>query len=208
MIVYSLLCMHESRSMKYGLLLLAAILAPAAHAAIWSYDLEWSGAPFSNSASAVGTITINDAFFTNPGGTTDFSFPGNALLDLSVTVSGSGVGSDGTYSTADFNFYVFNYPDLIDFSLPLIGQAQGPLFFGADPVVHGCPGTSCGDFNIFRDPGSPAAPNGSTWFTLQTSSGLDMLLTGFNPVAVPLPPTFAMLGLGLVGLGLIKRRPT
>jgi hypothetical protein len=86
----------------------------------------------------------------------------------------------------------------LNLSTELVGQ---PTTAGA----WGTPSGYAGDFNLFNS--TPAAPEGTWYFTLTTAggSGDSMLLTSFQ--AVPEPSTWMMSGaLGTVALGFVQWR--
>ncbi len=85
-----------------GLLLMALLLMAASAAAdtFQTYNLAWSGAPFSNSAWATGQITIDITTLPNPGGPAYDMY--NDIESLTVTVMGAGLG-DGTWTKDDLS---------------------------------------------------------------------------------------------------------
>jgi hypothetical protein len=170
-------------------------LATSAHASILSFDLDWSGASFGNGATAVGTISLDDALMNNPG-STDTGTAG-FITAFSITVSGS-AGGDGTFGLADFATIFLDTGGLaLDLTQELVGQ---PTL--GDPWGTSQPGATGGDFNMFSNGNNPLAPNGSWFFELSAASGEQMLLTSFRPV--PAPGAAALLGLG--GLMAARRR--
>ena len=88
-----------SKSFLAGAIVAAGlIVSSAANATLIDFSLTWSGEPFGNTATATGTITIDDAVLLNPSDGYDQAAP--ALLGItafSITVSGAAVGN-GTFT--------------------------------------------------------------------------------------------------------------
>lgn len=163
---------------------LVVVSAGRANAQIVTLDLQWSGASFGNSASATGTITIDESLMNNPG----FSVT-TFVTDFSITVTGASAGN-GTFTLADFSSIFLNTGGgTLDFTQDLIGQPTPGLPWG--------PG-GAGDFNFFNS--NALAPSGFVIFQIRPSGSSDILqLTSFAPSAVPEPSTFAMLAIGAIG---------
>ena len=64
-----------------------------------TYKLQWSGADLGNSATAEGTITLDDTLVPNPGRASGQNPFGTTFSDLVMTVSGASSGN-GTFSSA------------------------------------------------------------------------------------------------------------
>lgn len=178
--------------------LLFVLAANAAQAAPATFNLEWSGTSYGNTASAIGFITFDDAVLVS-GAAFNLNSSWAAVLDLGITISGAGAGN-GSFGLSDFGSMYFNSPSGLDFTRELIGQtlSNGSTFGTSDmsnPEIGG-------DFNLFGS--SSSAPNG-TWYFQLTPSGTSesMLLTSMAPV--PEPTTYAMLIAGL-GLLAVRRR--
>jgi hypothetical protein len=174
----------------------------SALAGIVTFNIEWSGASFGNSATATGFITFDDTVLPEIGAMGALTLPSPSVIDLGVTISGASAGN-GSFGIGDFGAVVFETPSALDLSQELIGQL----------LTNGCTfGTSegpCGDglggdFNLFGL--TPDAPIGVWYFVLETAGGEAMLVTSMRPAGVPVPLTFALLGLGLVGMGLGRRK--
>jgi hypothetical protein len=155
--------------------LLLFIFAPViASAELRTFDLEWSGESYGNTAIATGTITIDDTLLNNPGFSGD-----DFATDFSITVEGSGSG-DGSWGRSDFvSIFLFTDAEL-DLSMELVGQPTLQNPWGTqDPADSG------GDFNFFA--GSGGAPTGTFYFQITTDSGDDLRLVSFRPVDEPAP---------------------
>jgi hypothetical protein len=168
----------------------AAALTTAAYADdIESFTADWSGTPFSDSASATATFdlditAIDAALNNNTGGFYNGALDGY-ISDLSMTVTGASSGN-GTFTTSDFNEFYFT--------------TGGPIDFGSDWV----PQPNLEDFNLFS---SDNAPLGVEEEVLATDSGDGdiMQLTSVTPA--PEPSTLELAGLGaLSSLFLFRRR--
>ena len=167
-----------------------------AQAEVKTFNLTWSGASFSNGASATGFITFDTVNFLSKGNNLNSA----DVIDLGVTVTGS-INGNGNFTRSDFggNFggVLFNSPFAPDFGIELIGQISGGRQFG--------PAGSSGAFNLFA--ANSDAPNGSAPFTLSTKGGDNMLLTSLTSVAaVPEADTSTMLLMGVGVMGFIARR--
>ncbi|MGH7942198.1 MAG: hypothetical protein ACREFR_14115, partial [Limisphaerales bacterium] len=84
----------------------AALITSACADDIQPFTASWSGASFSDGATATATFdlditAVSDILFDNSGGSFGSSLDGY-ISDLSLTVSGASVG-DGTFTTSDFN---------------------------------------------------------------------------------------------------------
>jgi hypothetical protein len=187
--------------------LLACCLPHHAQAAVLTIDLTWSGASFSNSASATGWMTIDSSAIPNPG-----SFPfgvlPNWLLDLSITVTGSS-GGDGTFTRSAFSGSggAMSWSTggvTLDFTQNLVGQ----LTTSGHP--WGTPDGNSGDLNFFNNPSiSSSAPSGAGQnFILNAygGGGEQMLLTSATPSPAPEPAAYGLIGAGLGAVCLARRR--
>jgi len=181
-------------------LTLAAVLAVAGVSRADLIDMQalWSGAQFSNGASATATFTLDTSLFNNPGFSsfTAASFS-NAFQNFQLTVSGASSGN-GVFTASDFSVIFLNTGGgTLDFHSELIGQTTPGGLWGAPTV---------GDFNFFSTGTSALTPSGGSIFSLLTSGGQSILLTSFAPasppavVAVPETSTWVM---GFLALGVV-----
>ena len=150
--------------LKTSFLLAAA--AAAAQLDATDFNLTWSGASFSNAATASGVISLDLSILTSTPNIHSSSTMNSAVTGLTVTVLNAGSGS-GTFVFSDFRGVLFYSNAAVDFNTDLVGQ-NGGLF-----VTHD-------DFNIFKASGSPSAPNGTSPNVLTPSGGsLRMKLISF-----------------------------
>jgi len=177
-------------------------LATAARADVYqTYDLTYSGTPYSNSASATGTVTLDlTAFGADPHDV--YGVVGGGAISpyitaLSLTVSGSGAGN-GTFTLADYNGFAFKFVP-IDGTEQLVGQ------------------TGFDDLNFFANTVNPLAPSAYSPLTLMTDGGGadGVLITMTSALPVTLAPAAApepaqvlsgLLVAGLGGASLLVRR--
>ena len=165
-----------------------------ARAAVYVFDITYSGASRGNTATAFGTIILEDP--PNPGISSDFS----KVISLTLTVSGASSGN-GTFTKSDFIGWSWaTNGGTLDLDAELIGQSTDDLTWGTDNFEGGA-----GDFQLIAAQGS-GAPNG-TWLFQQTTSegsGNLMVLTSMSPdsIAAPEPGQVAASLLLLCGIGI------
>jgi hypothetical protein len=176
-----------------SLCLVLAAATPAS-AAVTVFDVAWSGASFSNSATATGQISIDTALLPNPSGVMFNSSFSPIVTGVSITILGATSGN-GTFGLADFTGWIWDTSGAtLDLGAELVGQGGWGQGF-------------VGDFNLFGT-GSPA-PSGFAPFTLRTDGsvfGDQMLLTSFAPASVPEPSRMLLGALGVMGMVLRRRR--
>jgi hypothetical protein len=185
--------------------LVAGFLSQHAQAAALTIDLTWSGASFSNSASATGWMTIDTSGIPNPG---DYPYDvvPNWLLDLSITVTGA-VAGNGTFTLSDFSGSTGAMSwstggATLDFTRNLVGQPTTGNSWGT-PDGHS------GDLNFFDSVFSLSAPagNGQPFILVAYGGrGEQMLLTSATPSPAPEPAACGLIGAGLGALYLARRR--
>jgi len=160
-------------------------LSTAAQASPVTFDLNWSGASFGNSAVATGSVTLDSSL--NDGSYHEIYLPNANVTALSVNVSGASSGN-GSFILADFYLIIFSETSVLDFSRQLVGQ------------------TGFADFSIF---GTGSAPIAGYSFIIGTNGGRGdlLLLTSMNPLSqpVPEPATLALFAIGLAGFGIRRR---
>lgn len=169
-----------------------------ARADIVTFDVEWSGAPFGNGATATARITIDTSVINNPMVTQQQS---GFVKAFEITIKGAASGN-GTFDYSDFigepgfgGFIIFD-ADTLNFNLPLIGQPTGNGPWGPGPG-------GVGDFNIFsNDVPLSHAPNGVDTFVFATDAGTEdkLVLTSFKPAPVLVPESSTALPLGVLFL--------
>jgi hypothetical protein len=182
-----------------GLSLLIGAALPA-HAELITFDIQWSGETFMNSATANGYLTIDSTICSPEIAGCNI---GSGITDFAVTVSGASDGN-GSFSFGDFFDVVFWSPSALDFSLELIGQelTNGCLF---GTSTGPCGDGAGGDFNAF---GGFPAPNGVYFFNLMTSGGEEMLVTSMlnrGSVNVSSPAGVMLFSMGLLAIGFARK---
>ncbi|MFK5894326.1 MAG: IPTL-CTERM sorting domain-containing protein [Pseudomonadota bacterium] len=218
---------------KYFIIITLLILSNLANAASQRFDFTF--AENLGTATATGFVIFESTLLPNPGG--DFYIlPNPLVLDLQITVSGSASG-DGLYTLNDFSVVIFDTGGIaLDFSRELVGQPTDSSPWGttggggkssATKRIVGLP-----DFNLLSNQVPPDSfingdlynsgsntlginlpPSGIDSFTLQASSGENMVIASFAPFAAAVVPTlgsYAIIAFGLLLLllgfwGLRKR---
>lgn len=193
---------HSRTATVSCLVSLLVLGAPAiADAASTLYRLEWSGASLSNTATAVGMMSIDLAVWP-----TNLMFNGTladaGITDITLTITGATTGN-GVFQMADFNTIIFDSRGVtLDMTRELVGQATGGDPFGTPGMGDG------GDFNLFG--AGTGDPTGTSPFTLAADGfdgmGENMVLTSFAPAVVPEPASFVLVGCGSLALLTRRRR--
>jgi len=183
-----------------GLSLLIGAALPA-HAELITFDIQWSGETFMNSATANGHLTIDSTMCAPEVVSCDI---GSGITDFAVTVSGASDGN-GSFIFGDFAFFVFSSVSALDFNQELIGQelTNGCLF---GTSTGPCGDGEGGDFNAFGL--IPTAPTGVYFFNLMTSGGEEMLVTSMlnrGSVNVSSPAGVMLFSMGLLAIGFARK---
>ena len=176
----------------FGLLAAELFAGPmAANAALITFDLTCSGAPFENSGVASGSITFDDVILPVPGFLINEPADVLGVTAFSITVSGASAGN-GTFGLSDVTNWIWDVGAELDLAQNLVGQAAFFDFNWCGAAFFGC---------------VAPAPGGVDSFTIATNAetGDLLLLTSMSPRAVAEPGTLALLGLGPLGLGLTRR---
>jgi hypothetical protein len=147
-----------------------------------TYNLQWSP-DGDTGASATGSITLDTTALALDG-----SFDGaiaEVVSAFSMTVATTGAGA-GTFTLADFSDFQFSPSvDPVNFNDQLIGQV-GTFNFVSSGVDEDTPDDN-GNLRMLAD-------------------GAVIVLTSAIPVATPEPVSLAILGSGLAGLTLVRKR--
>jgi hypothetical protein len=149
-----------------------------------TYNLQWS--PIGdNPGSATGSITLDT---TTLGAVDSVSETPIATFvsAFSMTVTGPG-DSAGTFTLADFSKFEFT-PSVapVNFNDQLIGQVA--------------------TFNFIHNDVDEDAPDNNGPLSMLVADGEEIQLTSATPVAAPEPVSLAILGSGLAGLTLVRKR--
>jgi hypothetical protein len=148
-----------------------------------TYDLQWSPVG-DNPASATGSITLDTTALALDG---SFNKPiAEVVSAFSMTVTGPG-DSAGTFTLADFSKFEFT-PSVapVNFNDQLIGQVA--------------------TFNFIHNDVDEDTPDNNGPLTMLVADGEEIQLTSATPVAAPEPVSLAILGSGLAGLTLVRKR--
>ena len=135
-----------------------------------TFDVTWSGAAFSNGASASGVIVLDTTVLPNPeSGDNNLNFGAPYVQSFLLTITGAGAGN-GTFNISDFNIFYWNTNGAtLNLSQQLVGQPTPGTPWG----TLNQEGDS-GDFTIFSNGVVANAPTGTNYFTLQADNGSAM----------------------------------
>ena len=155
--------------LKASFLLAAATVCTQLDAA--NFNLTWSGAVYSNSATATGVIGLDLATIPAAPSHLSNSIP-SWITSFTITITGASSGN-GTFTLTDFNAFYFDSGGVtLNYTTDLMAQAGGLMF------------SSVGDFSIFGiqipDPVAIAPSTIATDF----SNGDFLVLTSFTPAPV------------------------
>lgn len=169
-------------------------LSSTAHAAYVSYSLQWSGASFSNAATASAYMTVDDTVFNGNSSFFNSSASTVGIVFFELALNGT-ASYDGIYNlTNDIDIGSVGYvwgANSVDTSTEMVGQYgfnDFNVFFSS--VAYGvAPNTFVTNYSL-----GEFGPTGDETLTL----------TSFAPI--PEPSAFALLGLGALGLVARRRR--
>jgi hypothetical protein len=179
--------------MKTILFFLLIACTSFANAGFITFDLNYSGAQFQNSALATGSITFDDTILPQSGLLVFAKSSELGVIDFSLTVSGANSGN-GTFGLSDVTNWVWSLKAPLNLSQELMGQA------GFDDF-NWCISS---DFDGCKAP----APGGVDRFQIQTDAKTDdyLVLTSMKPAQVSEPASLALFALGLIGLSMVRRK--
>ena len=179
-----------SHIMRTAITLFVLVFASASlQAGPITFDLEYSGTSFGNSAVGTGSITFDDANLPNPG--VGILLSGTlTVLDFSITISGTAAGN-GAFGLSDYVNFIWVTNPAVDLGAELI--SQGGLT----------------NFSILNNVGThPDVPRSVAGLAIGANSGNgeSLLLISMAPAAaVPTPSTLLLLSLLLPMLARMRR---
>lgn len=206
--------MRHATRLLLALVLLGATVSAAAAPIAFNFTFAERG----GTATATGTIVFESTLLQNPttGMGQTFVLPNPAVLNLTVTVTGSAAGN-GSFTLDDFSqVYWSTNGGTLDLTRQLVGQPTNGLAWGTEPSSG-----EAGDFNIFSFPpgdsqnrygrapapvlGGGAPPSGVFYFLLGANGGTDeaMSIVGFQQAGASSVPTLREWSLALLAALLV-----
>lgn len=155
-----------TKTLKTSFLLAAAACTQLDAA---NFNLTWSGASFSNSATATGVIGLDLASI--PSAPSLFNGPAPAwITSFTITITGASSGN-GTFTLSDFSGFAFISSGItLNYTTDLMAQNGGTIF------------SSVSDFNIFGSTAPAPVGIGPNTIATDFSNGDFLVLT---PAGVP-----------------------
>lgn len=150
-----------------------------ASAAPITFQFEYTGV--NNPATAIGTITMDDALLPNPGTVANVDAATLGITDFSITVTGASSGN-GTFGLAHVTNWIWSVSAPINLHIQLVGQPGFADFNWCAANFVGC---------------TPPAPGGISAFHIATNAETGDVLQLTSMTAVPEPATLLLLGAGI-----------